>query len=190
MNSRLKLTITSAIFEELADSEKEFAKKVRVFYTDFCRGAGYEPAWIDARLDDAWVAFQRDKQDVRKSLPKGSPGGDHFKLCGILVYWLRRYAPVADMRDLSMNIAALPGADKLQPLLQKYPSELPAFEMGLTICDFFAENAANGGTDRPGVDLDYYEAVCYLMKFKSISPHSMGMIYRSLFVELAPRKTQ
>lgn len=175
---------TPEIFDNLAYSCGEFSAMVRKHYTYVCCAGGYEPVVNDARLEDAFVSYQRDKKHAPKSMPGGG-APDHFKLGGILAYWLRRFAPVYDLRDL--NMAYAPKNPIFSELLKKYPSELLAFDMGLAVCDFFESNKIGGKTGKPAVhenDFDYYKAVCCVMKFKNMSPHSMGMIYRSLYVPL------
>ena len=180
------LDITRDIFDDLAGTREIFAKKIRQHYIALYFGGGYEPTLDPGRMEDAWVAFQRDKKHAPNSMPDNSYSPDHFKLSGILVYWLRRFAPVYDVRDLSAVRDAPP---VLSELLKKYPSELPAFDLGMSICSYFE----NPGKLRPDTapditknDYDYYKTICYVMKFKSLSPHSMGMIYRSLFVPIVP----
>ena len=175
--------ITPELFENLSRSLDDFSQHVRKHYTVLCFAGGCEPVFSDGRLEDAWVAFQRDKKHATNSMPdNGNP--DHFKLSGVLAYWLRRFAPVYDLRDLSMVRDAPP---TLVELLKKYPSELPAFDLGLSACSFFEQCKKGQPAGAPAVEannFDYYKAMCYVMKFKSLSPHSMGMIFRSLYVPL------
>ena len=69
----------------------------------------------------------------------------------------------------------------------QYGSEALAFDLGISICVFF-EIHQKGNHNRmvPDFSSDYVKAISYFMKFKNISPHSMGMIFRSLFVPLKP----
>lgn len=176
--------ITPEIFDDMAGSKKIFASHIRKHYVALCYGGGYEPRFNEGRLDDAWVSFQRDKKHAARSMPDGG-APDHFKLSGILAYWLRRFAPVYDLRDLSM-VRFAPAT--LADLFKKYPSELPAFDLGVSVCDFFERRKKTNPAGGPAIeenDFDYYKAMCYVMKFKSLSPHSMGMIYRSLYVPVA-----
>lgn len=178
--------IAHEIFDEMADSGDGFAAHVRRHYAHLCFYCGYEPVLSPSRVDDAWISFRRDKKHAAHSMPGGG-APDHFKLCGILVYWLRRFAPVYDLRDLNMAYRAHPA---LSELLKKYPSELPAFDFGMTVCDFFERHRKENASGVPAVgecdNFDYHESVCYLMKFKNLSPHSLGMIYRSLYVPVGP----
>lgn len=178
-----RLEITADIFNQLAENEDDFASAVRKHGVWLFRQGGCEPILGKSRLHDAWDAFRHDKEDAQSRPPeKGWP--NHFQQAGILAYWLCRFAPVYDSRDLSMP----PGSETLAELIKNYPSDLLAFSMGLAICHFF-ESHQNAPSVVPKVEenqYDYYKAICYVMKFKNLSPHAMGMIYRSLFVPLAP----
>ncbi|MBE8157939.1 MAG: hypothetical protein HAW59_00870 [Betaproteobacteria bacterium] len=175
-----RLEPTPEIFDELSYSFAEFSAKTRKHYAYVCHAAGYEPVLNDGRLEDAWVFYRRDKKYAANSMPKvGVP--NYFELCGILAYWLCRFAPVYDLRDLSM---AQNVPEVFSGLLKKFPSELLAFDMGLALCDFFENNKEKpSGTPAVGENkFSYYKEICYVMKFKNMPPHSTGMIYRSLYV--------
>ncbi len=182
-----KLEITETIFDDMAKNPEEFERHTRKFYTFFCRPCGYEPRLLDARLLDAYVAFRRDKKHMSNSLPDKNSVPDHFKIAGVLVYWLRRFAPVSDLRDLSSTREA---SEDLMELLKKYPSEILAFGFGLSICNYFESEKKYNPVGKPSVDANFYNIICYMMKFKNISPHSLGAIYRALYVPLLPLQTQ
>ncbi len=160
----------------------EFIKFVRRQYFFIARKGGLEPFISDPRLSDAWQAFRFDRRHYRNSLQTDS-SPDHFKLSGMLAYWLRRTAPVYDFKSI-----VVPDANKhLRGLLQKQGSECLAFELGLSICEFFVRDGGDGVKMVPDISADYWETVTYFMKFKNLSPHAMGIIYRSLFVPLTPK---
>lgn len=183
--------VTQTIFDELsAKDPKIFREKVSQHYTYLFAKGGYEPVMQERRLDDAWGAFCHDKKHASDSLhSKSKNEADHFKLSGILAYWLRRCAPVYDLRVLHGGYKSDPF---LEELLNRYPSEFPAFNLGLYICSSFqTEQIGNPSSDVPDIEennFDYYKDICFLLKRKNLSPHSLGMIYRSLFVPLRAKK--
>lgn len=160
---------------------KNFREIVRQHYYYTAYKAGTEPEINDARLSDAWQQFRFDRRHYRKSLPNNEMP-DHFKLSGMLAFWLRRAAPVYGFRDLNLGVKR---DDNLRALLEKYDSEYLAFDFGLTICEFFENNRPGRGQKLvPDFPPDFYETISYFMKFKNLSPHAMGIIYRSLFMPM------
>ncbi len=182
-----KLEIVETIFDDLASSSDNFEIFVRKHYTAFCYEGSYEPQIHEACLKDAHAAFCRDKENMPNSLPDSSSTPDHFKMAGVLVYWLRRFAPVYELRSLNLGY---PSTEDLRELLEKYPSELLAFEFGFAICHYFESEKEGNSTAMPAIDansLDFYKTICYMMKFKNMSPHSLGAVYRALYVPLLPQ---
>ena len=196
--------ISKRVFEALADEEEDgccsecgeprwravsgaepthgpFNRFVRQQYTYTAYKAGLEPCVIsEARLSDAWQQFRFDRKHYRKSLPNNNMP-NHFKLSGTLAFWLRRTAPVYGFRDLNR----VKYDEGLRELLEKFGAEYLAFDLGLSICEFFENNQA--GREKklvPDFPPDFYETVTYFMKFKNLSPHAMGIIYRSLFIPM------
>lgn len=184
------LEFTRDIFEDIAEDSEVFCERITQHYTYLFAKGGYMPIIQEKHLYDAWDAFCHDKNHAADSLhpeSKGKP--DHFKLSGILAYWLRRSTPVCGLRNLNLVHQKYP---IFQELLKKYPSELSAFDMGLFICSRFeTERVDNSSSYVPAIEannFDYYRDICFLLKRKSLSPHSLGMIYRSLFVPLRDKK--
>ncbi len=183
-----QLNITKNIFKDLARSQKFFDRQIKMYYTYFCRSGSYEPLLIDARLQDAYVAFRRDKKHMSNSLPDKKSPPDHFKMVGVLVYWLRRFAPVCDLRDLGTT-SNMP--KELVELLKEYPSELLAFVLGMSICYGFESEKIDNPNGAPAINAnnyDFYKMICYMMKFKNISPHSLGVVYKALYIPIMPPK--
>lgn len=68
--------------------------------------------------------------------------------------------------------------------------DFAVFDFGLTICHFFEHQKKQNPSGAPAIGgndgFSYHESICYVMEFKNLSPHSMGMIYRSLYVPVNP----
>ena len=160
---------------------KNFRDIVSQHYNCVADKAGMGLRISDARLTDAWQQFRFDKKHHRKSLPNDEMP-DHFKLSGMLAFWLRRAAPVYGYRDVTVGV----DRDKrLYKLLKDYGSEYLAFDFGFAICEFFENNRPGRGQKLvPDFPPGFYETISYFMKFKNLSPHAMGIIYRSLFMPM------
>lgn len=181
--------VKNTIFEDLAKDSKTFSQQVTVHYHYLFAIGGYGPYLNDARLFDAWDAYRHDRKHALDSLPKGNKEPDNFKSSGILAYWLRRTAPVYDLRyPFGAKEPSVSDSTTLmtRELIEAFPSEFAAFNFGMYICSSFqTENKKNPTV--PAIEdnnYNYYWDICYLLKRKSLSPHSLGMIYRSLFVPL------
>ena len=179
------LEITDDILTALRD-ETTFVNKVRQHHTHEGMLVAYEPIINDDRLKDAWSCYRKGEEQMKRSLHRESREADHFKRSGLLVFWLRRASPII---GLERKNSKHPPNEKLATMLEEYPSELLAFGFGLAICNFYEsekEGAAplsrgKGDTNLIDMDEGYIQTVCYMMKFKNLSPHSMGLIYRSLY---------
>lgn len=159
---------------------KNFKEIVCQHYNYIADRAGMDLLISDPRLSDAWQQFRFDKKHYRKSLPNDEMP-DHFKWSGMLAFWLRRAAPVYGFKYLSRTNYD----ERLRGLLKDYASEYLAFDLGLSICEFFENNRPGRGQKLvPDFPPDFYETISYFMKFKNLSPHAMGIIYRSLFMPM------
>jgi hypothetical protein len=139
------------------------------------------------RLHDAHYAWRDDMLRLEERETKLTEGPDHFKQCANLAYWLRRMSPIVEYHDLA---ALVEGTDDLYPdeierreILSKYGTEFLAFDFGFKICQYYElEKIVTPKTSAPKLSKDYIIDVCHMMKFKHVSPHSMFLIYRSLFI--------
>ncbi len=108
---------------------------------------------------------------------------DHFKRAGYIAYWLRRYRPVIKWDDQHKDKNLSPEAERAREFFNDYIHEYLAFNMGYRVSLFYAMNSVDSDGKIPHIiDASYLNDVCYLMKYKSISPHAMNMIYRYLFL--------
>lgn len=140
-----------------------------------------------------------------KGLVKSRPDvPDHFErpapslrtAVGFLCYWLRRCPPMAEIMsnpDLALAGIRYRGPNKI---LTQYGNVFAAFDIGLRICRYW-ESARTDIAYTPEArqqilkfsipqKSEYIEDVCYTLAEKNISPHSLNMLYKSLFLGLRP----
>lgn len=172
------------------------------------------------RILDAFQAWREDlnRTDERSFRDSRiSPG--HVKAAAFLTYWLRREAPIVDIRSsegqyslyaqlcVEHEIDDSAGLEEVsREQLQKIPlpngmsmldivdnrnrifaygNELLAFTFGFLLAKRYEEQrlSEKGMTAIiPMPSLDYVEDICYLFKFKSVSPHAIDLIFRSLLM--------
>lgn len=139
------------------------------------------------RMKDAHYAWRDDMQRLEDRERKLSDGADHFKQCANLAYWLRRMSPIIDYVDFAKEVEDI---DDLyqdekdrRELLNKYGTEFMAFDFGFQICQYYEmEKIDNPLHEPPALSGEYIHDVCYMMKFKHVSPHSLFLVYKSIFV--------
>lgn len=154
-------------------------------------GARLYPQFPIQRLHDAHFAWCDDLKRVGENEPLLEKGLDHFKQCGHLAFWLRRSSPLIDVIDETKNFADAEGYPltdferQFRELLFAYGNEYLAFDFGYQICRYH-ERAKPGGSQRaenltPSVE--FYTTTCHFLKWKTVSPHAVFLIYKSLFAE-------
>lgn len=143
----------------------------------------------DRRLRDAHTFWCADIDRIVKA-EQLKNGLDHFKQCGLLAYWLRRSSPLIDFQDYSSPVEGdseyLDKAhEDFKDLLMLYASEYLAFDWAFKIC-LFHERTRPDKTeraDRIQLSREYIRTTCHFLKCKQVSPHSLFLIYKSLFEE-------
>ena len=148
------------------------------------------PSLSDIRTIDAHGAWINDLSRVTKHEKKLTVHGmDHFKRCGHLAFWLRRMSPIVEAVDLTAN----PGDAEGYPLTQQeltfrdllfgYHNEYIAFDLGFQICRFYEtkKETPSRRAENLVLSVDYYKTTCHFLKYKTVSPHAMYLIYHSLF---------
>lgn len=158
---------------------------VEYAFKDACKEGHIKPVFSHALMHDAWESFRWDTKRLDDNM---SSKPDHFKICGFAAYWLRRNSPVIGLKKSNTKITRDKQVKELQHLLTKYGRSFLAFHLGYEICHFYERNREEGGLpgSAPRIpDADFVETLCYVMKYKNLSPHAMGMIYRSLFLTTA-----
>jgi hypothetical protein len=139
------------------------------------------------RMCDAHAAWKSEVEHVRENEPHLGDGLDHFKQCGHLAFWLRRLSPVAEVVDLDFGSSELPMTPRQQDfreLLFGYCNEFLAFDLGYQICRHYEARQKDTPSERARTllpSLAYYKTVCHFIKFKTVSPDAMHLIYKSLF---------
>lgn len=172
------------------------------------------------RVLDVFQAWKEDLErgEKRNFREEGiSPG--HVKAAAFLTYWLRREAPIADLKsvegqysqfaqlciecDLADESGMEPVSDEeltsvvleqgfsLAELLDHrkrayaYGNELFAFTFGWTLAKQYEEQSLKERGINESVSMppfDFVEDICYLFKFKNVSPHAIDLIFRALLM--------
>ena len=122
-------------------------------------------------LHDAHQNYLKDIALLGKNL-KTLP--DYFKHAGCLAYWLHYYQPIREWSGGDIVLSSKSRKQKAREFLLDYGHDYLAFCLGFKICSFFEKYGCD-------IDINYIESICYVIKNKSISPHAMMMVYRSLF---------
>jgi len=139
------------------------------------------------RICDAQSAWSSDLEHLHTREPHLGDGPDHFKQCGLLAFWLRRLSPVVEVVDLDFGNSELPMTkDQLdfRELLFGYCNEYLAFDLGYQFCRFYEVEQVEKPSERARSllpSLAYCKTICHFIKFKTVSPDAMHLIYRSLF---------
>lgn len=166
------------VFERIKD-EEEFCRFVGTFFAAMSKVANLKPEFSPLFAHEAWEAYCGDVDRMQISMPNGKQP-DHFKRCGCLAYWLRRNSPVIRWHEDPPSIARESPLKEWRTLFEKCGNAFLAFALGYHICHYYEAQKGNAPRRKP--DLDYLEDMCYVMKRKNLSPHAMGMVYRSLFL--------
>lgn len=147
------------------------------------------PKFAAQRVIEAHGAWLSDLRRVGDHEPQLDDGLDHFKRCGHLAFWIRRMSPMVEVIDLTENVADAPGhpvtdaENAFRDLLFGYANEYLAFDFGFQICKFY-EMYKPGGSVRASnftPSMEYIQGTCQFLKYKTVSPHAMFLIYKSLF---------
>lgn len=183
------------LFENLLDKDW-FAEFVSYQY----KHVVFELEPVFPILSDYWIShahyrWSKDIALVSKKEYEGRPL-DHFKYAGFLCYWLRRCPPLCGLStNPDTTFAGIKHRDP-KPILVQYGNVFAAFDIGLRICRYW-ESARTDINYSPEIRQkmlrlsipqrsEYIEDVCYTLAEKNISPHSLNMLYKSLFIALRP----
>ena len=163
-------------FFEVIRDESEFREFVRAEYVDDSASGCLRPMLLRNIMQDAYQCYTKDTERLGDNMLTPP---DHFKHAGFIAYWLRRHNPVYGFKEeIEMPTAR---QEKTRDFIKKYGNVFLAFSCGYKICFYFEQGAASASEKMPVPDKNYIESICYLMKYKNVSPHSLGFIYRSLF---------
>lgn len=140
-------------------------------------------------------------EDVNRTLKTGIEEGtkelDHFKHASFIAFWLRRMIPINSTYKMDANKAGDTVASDTKRFLQ-YGNELCALLIGFQLCLFYecSKVAESKGTVIPLIRdrLTYLKSIQFpdnlkndfamVLKHKNISPHSLYLLYKSLFATI------
>lgn len=172
--------------DELKDPQV-FKREFTQFAMKTLDPARFSPKISDARLFEAHGAWLNDLRRVGEHEKNLKRGLDHFKQCGHLSYWLRRFSPIIEFVDLDFGESERPmtaGEIALRTLMEGYSNEYMAFDFCFQICRHYEAESLERTSPRAKTIIlsnDYYKLVCHFMKYKHVSPHAMHLVYKSLF---------
>ena len=181
----MAIEIATSDLVKIDGDSAHFVAFIRRFANDCFDPARLLPIFSEPRLIDAHREWVRDLKRIGDHEPELSDGLNHYKRCGHLAFWVRRASPVVEANDFEGNMTdPLPMTDrqkKFRKFLEGYSNEYLAFELGFQFCLRFEieQKSPRAGLR---IDDDYIRTICYFMKFKNVSPPSMSLIYKSLFV--------
>lgn len=152
------------------------------FYTH-AEGYGCHPHWNPARALDAYFQWMQDLERLERVEGKVRRA-DHLKCAAHLIFWLRRSSPVNDFAVERI----LPSHD----FMMKYGREYLAFDLGYRAAQLYetkiygrtlSSDAFSLQSQLTGVKPnDFIETTCHVMKLKEISPHSILLVLKAIFL--------
>ena len=163
-------------FFKVIRDESEFREFVRREYVYELSFSCLRPLLLKNIMQDAYQCYIKDTDRLGGNMLTPP---DHFKHAGFIAYWLRRHNPVYGFKE-ELEAPSL-RQEEVRDFIKKYGNVYLAFSCGYKICLYYEQGVAPAGTEMPEPDQSYIESICYLMKYKNVSPHSLGFIYRSLF---------
>jgi hypothetical protein len=168
--------------KKIEEDREEFYSLFEMHVREIFGNAGLEPVLQKQRLADIHYSWGRDMTRVGAKEPNLVHGLDHFKRLGHLVFWLRRFSPVVGANEIISNSELSESQSKFRRLFVNYANEYPAFDLGFQFCNLYF-TVHNQKPETPAVELrpNFVEDMCYFLKYKSVSPHAIAMIYRSIF---------
>ena len=171
------------IFEELKKDEDKFAKIISRELGRTVLYHGHRINLSTTKIHEAYEFWCNDLQRVKFHELATSSDLDHFKQSAHLVYWLRRANPINEI----FYAEADPTAEELRwhDLLKHYGIQFTSFQLGFDLCRFFESEKIGSVyyTNDFELDYDFYATVSHMLKTKNVSPHSIFIIYKSLFFD-------
>lgn len=182
------------IFEVEMSSLDGFTDVIQKHYNHLVEGTDITLTFCPFRTQ--W-AFEYFADDISRAADKmnaalvGKSTGierkfepDHYKKAGFLAFWLRRECPVLvwDTHRVQWDTLSRPQRSQAEYLVT-YGREYGAFMLGYAICLHVECNALGGPFEEEKFQLSdaYIDDMMAFLKEKSVSPHAMYMIYRSIF---------
>lgn len=147
---------------------------------------------------DYWI------EDLDRTLDKGidreTVSLDHFKEASFLVFWLRRMIPIDTYLKQNLGDRYAGKMSDDQKYFLQYGNEICAFQIGFRICLYFEISRPyeqeNVTAIRHFPDIDTHlknsrlktrmlKDFVMIMKHKNMSPHSLFLLYKSLFTNIS-----
>lgn len=185
------MEIVAGRLQLIEADEAEFVKFYSEYAEEILHIARLMPRLSRPRIIEAHGAWTKDLERVGANENKLQDGLDHFKRAGHLAFWLRRMGPIVEFVDETSNIAD--GSDyqlddherNFRDLMEGHANEYMAFDIGFQFCKFYEISVDSKTAEALSLDEDYIRTTCHFMKYKQVSPHSLFMIYKSLFYQSA-----
>ena len=136
------------------------------------------------KVQEAWInelrrAVERD--------PNLTGGLDHFQQVSYLVFWLRVLKPVKAVEtNDNFKLTHEETSDDthaLRSIIKPYANEYLAFCFGFQICKYYEINKSNPNFDAVDVfpSQDYFRTAARYICYRSVSPHALTLVFKSLF---------
>lgn len=174
------------VFERLGKSDY-FITDIFAHYNQVAAKSYLQIDVAEDRLQDAFTLWQSDLERVGDR-EYGGGQLDQYKMAGYLCFWLRRESPIIAISESPQMGRLEAGNDVIQELvddqefLYKYANEYLAFETGFRLCLNVEIWRADKTLRRFVVPKrSFLHDVSNVLKAKSISPHSLYLIYYALF---------
>lgn len=184
------MIITGDTLNSMLEHRDVFTRTFSEYAYSIMQQARLEPRLSIPRMIEARGAWKNDIDRVGTHEPKLPDGLNHFKHAAHLSFWLRRMSPLVEAIDTTDNIADSQGypltddEKSFRELFYAYGSEYLAFDFGYQFVKFYENGRCPiSETKKSQKDIDdYYYTVCHFMKYKTVSPHAMHLLYASLFM--------
>jgi len=177
------MALDGEFFERIRNKEV-FLEEVHADFFARSEEKGVFPHWNRGRCQDAYFQWMQDLERV-EAVEDKVRRADHLKCAGHLVYWLRRSSPVD---EFAYNMPLNPGKE----FMLRYGREYLAFDLGYRVAQVYElkihgrnlpENSFSLKSSLPGVPAnDFIETTAHVMKTKHVSPHSLLVIYKAIFL--------
>ncbi len=181
------MDIEDKLLASIEADEQKFVSVFRSYAEDVFRQCRLYPRLLMPRMIESHGAWRNDLQRVGGHEPELEEGLDHYKRCGHLTFWLRRMSPVIEAVDLTGSISDAPGyplsedEKAFRELLFGYAKEYLAFDFGYQFCLFYEQGSPRAECMR--LSEEYLWTMCHFLKYKTVSPHALFLIFKSLFLK-------
>lgn len=184
------MQFTNGLIEQIENDETAFCKFFAEYAQATLGACRLSPRLSMPRLVEIHGAWRADLKRVGKHEKALMEGLDHFKRSGHLAFWVRRFTPLVEASDNKDNLGDAEGYDlskqevAFRDLLFGYGNEYLAFDIGYQFSRQYELSRAfpseRAKTVKPSSE--YIAMMCHFLKYKTVSPHAMSMIYKSLFL--------